>query len=92
MNTLAGSWKSRTSWSPAFPRWRWLIGVARAGPLSRNAAETRRPPRTRHIDELRDKNVDAIADTIALAKNMTEPLIVHVDDDNDGTQVQVFIG
>lgn len=46
----------------------------------------------RHIEELRDKNVDAIADTIALAKNMTEPLIVHVDDDSDGTQVQVFIG
>lgn len=46
----------------------------------------------RHIDELRDKNVDAIADMIALAKNMNEPLIVHVDDDNDGTQVQVFIG
>lgn len=46
----------------------------------------------RYIDELRDKNVDAIADMIALAKNMNEPLIVHVDDDNDGTQVQVFIG
>jgi hypothetical protein len=27
-----------------------------------------------------------------MAKDMTEPLVVHVDDDNDGTQVQVFIG
>lgn len=45
----------------------------------------------RHIEELRDKNVRAIADTIALAKNMTEPLVVHVDED-DGSKVQVFIG
>lgn len=44
------------------------------------------------IEELRDKNVRAIADMIALAKNMTEPLIVHVDDEEDGTKVQVFIG
>lgn len=46
----------------------------------------------RHIEELRDKNLRAIADTISLAKNMTEPLIVHVDDEDDGTKVQVFIG
>lgn len=46
----------------------------------------------RHIEELRDKNVDAIADMIALAKNMNEPLIVHVDDSDDGEKVQVFIG
>lgn len=45
----------------------------------------------RHIEELRDKNVRAIADMIALAKNMTEPLVVHVDED-DGSKVQVFIG
>ncbi|HMZ08662.1 MAG TPA: hypothetical protein PK078_13685 [Anaerolineales bacterium] len=44
------------------------------------------------IDDLKDKNVDAVADTIMLAKNMTEPLVVHVDDDDDGTKVQVFIG
>lgn len=46
----------------------------------------------RHIEELRDKNVDAIADMIALTKNMNEPLIVHVDDSDDGEKVQVFIG
>jgi hypothetical protein len=46
----------------------------------------------RHIGELRDKNVDAIADMIALAKNMKDPLIVHVDDSDDGERVQVFIG
>jgi hypothetical protein len=27
-----------------------------------------------------------------MAKNMTEPLIVHVDDHEDGERVQVFIG
>jgi hypothetical protein len=36
--------------------------------------------------------VDEIIQAIAMAKNITEPLIVHVDDDNDGEKVQVFIG
>jgi hypothetical protein len=35
--------------------------------------------------------VDEIIQAIAMAKNITEPLIVHVDDD-DGERVQVFIG
>ncbi len=44
------------------------------------------------IEDLKDKNLDAVADVIMMAKDMTEPLVVHVDDDNDGTKVQVFIG
>ena len=44
------------------------------------------------IENLKDKNVAAVADVIMMAKDMTEPLVVHVDDDDDGTKVQVFIG
>lgn len=44
------------------------------------------------IENLKDKNLDAVADVIMMAKDMTEPLVVHVDDDDDGTKVQVFIG
>lgn len=44
------------------------------------------------IEDLKDKNVAAVADVIMMAKNMTDPLVVHVDDDDDGTKVQVFIG
>ncbi len=43
------------------------------------------------IDGLKKTSVDEIVQAIALAKNITEPLIVHVDDD-DGERVQVFIG
>ncbi len=43
------------------------------------------------IEKLKNTNVDEIIQAIAMAKNITEPLIVHVDDD-DGERVQVFIG
>ncbi|MBI5826098.1 MAG: hypothetical protein HZB18_18905 [Chloroflexi bacterium] len=45
----------------------------------------------RHISGLKNTSVDEIVQAIAMAKNITEPLIVHVDDD-DGDKVQVFIG
>lgn len=43
------------------------------------------------ISGLRNTNVDEVVQAIAMAKNITEPLIVHVDDD-DGERVQLFIG
>ena len=43
------------------------------------------------IDGLKKTSVDEIVQAIAMAKNISEPLIVHVDDD-DGERVQVFIG
>ncbi len=43
------------------------------------------------IEKLKNSNVDEIIQAIAMAKNINEPLIVHVDDD-DGEKVQVFIG
>jgi hypothetical protein len=43
------------------------------------------------IEGLKNTSVDEIIQAIAMAKNITEPLIVHVDDD-DGERVQVFIG
>jgi hypothetical protein len=44
------------------------------------------------IEGLKDANVDGIVQAIAMAKNITEPLIVNVDDGDDGERVQVFIG
>lgn len=43
------------------------------------------------IEGLRNTNVDEVVQAISLARNITEPLIVHVDDE-DGERVQVFIG
>ena len=45
-----------------------------------------------HIDGLKNTAVDEIIQGIAMAKNITEPLIVNVDDSDDGEKVQVFIG
>jgi hypothetical protein len=45
-----------------------------------------------HIDGLKKTNVDEVLQAIAVAKNITEPLIVNVDDSDDGERVQVFIG
>ena len=45
-----------------------------------------------HISSLKNTNVDEVIQTIAMAKNISEPLIVHVDDGEDGEKVQVFIG
>ena len=44
------------------------------------------------IDRLKDTNLDDVVNAIALAKNIKDPLIVHVDDADDGERVQVFIG
>lgn len=44
------------------------------------------------ISGLRHTNVDEVVQVISMAKNMTEPLIVHVDDSEEGERVQVFIG
>ncbi len=41
---------------------------------------------------LKNTNVDEIVQAIAMAKNISEPLIVNVDDGDDGEKVQVFIG
>ncbi|MBI5351957.1 MAG: hypothetical protein HZB50_04900 [Chloroflexi bacterium] len=45
-----------------------------------------------HIDGLKNTAVDEIIQGIALAKNITDPLIVNVNDTDDGEKVQVFIG
>ena len=44
------------------------------------------------ISGLKNTNVDEIVQAIAMAKNISEPLIVHVDNGDDGEKVQVFIG
>jgi hypothetical protein len=44
------------------------------------------------IDRLKDTNLDDVVNAIAMTKNMKDPLIVHVDDADDGERVQVFIG
>jgi hypothetical protein len=44
------------------------------------------------IDRLKDTNLDDVVNAIALTKNIKDPLIVHVDDADDGERVQVFIG
>lgn len=44
------------------------------------------------ISGLKHTNVDEVVRAIAMAKNITEPLIVNVDDSDDGERVQVFIG
>lgn len=45
------------------------------------------------IDGLKNTNVDDVIQAIALANSsMTDPLIIHVDDTDDGEKVQVFIG
>ncbi len=45
-----------------------------------------------HIRGLGETNVDEIVQAISLANTMEEPLIVNVDDSEDGERVQVFIG
>jgi uncharacterized integral membrane protein len=45
------------------------------------------------IDGLKNTNVDDVVQAIAMAnKSFTDPIIVHVDDNDDGEKVQVFIG
>jgi hypothetical protein len=45
-----------------------------------------------HIEGLKHTNVDEVINAISMAKNIDEPLIVNVDDTEDGERVQVFIG
>jgi uncharacterized integral membrane protein len=45
------------------------------------------------IDGLKSTNVDDVVQAIAMAnQGFTDPIIVHVDDNDDGEKVQVFIG
>lgn len=44
------------------------------------------------IEGLKNTNVDDVVQAIALAKNIKDPLIIHVDDTDRGDRVQVFIG
>jgi uncharacterized integral membrane protein len=44
-----------------------------------------------HIEGLKKTTVDEVLMAVSMAKSLTEPLIVHVDDDG-GERVQVFIG
>jgi hypothetical protein len=45
-----------------------------------------------YIDGLKNTNVDEVVQAISLAKSIDEPLIVNVDDSDDGERVQVYIG
>ena len=45
-----------------------------------------------HIEGLKRTTVDEVIQAISMAKNISEPLIVHVDDSDNGEKVQVFIG
>jgi hypothetical protein len=44
-----------------------------------------------HIDGLKKTTIDEVLMAVSMAKSVTEPLIIHVDDDG-GERVQVFIG
>ena len=45
-----------------------------------------------HIEGLNRTSLDQILQGIAMTKNVSEPLIVNVDEGGDGEKVQVFIG
>ena len=45
-----------------------------------------------HIEGLKHTNVDEVVHAISLTKSIKEPLIINVDDTEDGERVQVFIG
>lgn len=44
------------------------------------------------IEGLRHTNVDEVVQAISMAQSIDEPLIVNVDDSDDGERVQVYIG
>jgi len=44
------------------------------------------------ISGLRNKNIEGVLEAIAAARNIMEPLIVHVDNADDGEKIQVYIG
>ena len=45
-----------------------------------------------HIEGLKRTTIDEVIMAISMAKSITEPLIINVDDSDDGEKVQVFIG
>ena len=45
-----------------------------------------------HIEGLKRTTVDEVVMAISMAETITEPLIINVDDSDDGERVQVFIG
>jgi hypothetical protein len=45
-----------------------------------------------YIGGLKHTNVDEVVQAISMAKSIKEPLIINVDDAEDGERVQVFIG
>ncbi len=45
-----------------------------------------------HIDGMSRTNVDEVLTAISMTKHITEPLIVNVDDTDDGERVQIYIG
>ena len=45
-----------------------------------------------HIEGLKRTTIDEVVMAISTTKSMTEPLIINVDDTDDGERVQVFIG
>lgn len=46
----------------------------------------------RHVEGLKTTTVDEVVMAIATTKSVKEPLIVNVDDSEDGERVQIFIG
>lgn len=46
----------------------------------------------RRIEGLKDKEVDGMVEAISMVQKVHEPLIVNVDDSEDGERVQVYIG
>jgi hypothetical protein len=45
-----------------------------------------------HIEGLKDNDVDGMVQAISMVQTVHEPLIVNVDDGDDGERVQVYIG
>jgi hypothetical protein len=45
-----------------------------------------------HIEGLKKTTVDEVITAIAMTRSIREPLIVNVDDTEDGERVQIFIG
>ncbi|MFZ5879804.1 MAG: SHOCT-like domain-containing protein [Chloroflexota bacterium] len=46
----------------------------------------------RRIEGLKDKELDGMVEAISMVQKVHEPLIVNVDDSEDGERVQVYIG
>jgi len=45
-----------------------------------------------HIEGLKKTTIDEVLMAVSMAKSVTEPLIVNVDEGDGGERVQVFIG